>query len=238
MLEDLNIDQFIVANGQTVMYIMVVACELPSNILLQRIGAKYWVPCQMIVWGVVAALHSEIKNEVGYYFCRATLGISEAGFIPGSIYYMSTFYTKKDFASRASFFWVGSYVGKACGGLFAAGLFRLDGDMGLHGWQWLFVVEGVISVFIGIFALIWWPRSTSDTRTLIPGFSILSKRQEHILTTRLLLDDPAKNKGHRMKVKARDVLHALAQWRMWFLFMFVLAYVPPSPASRHTTRRS
>ncbi|KAK7398058.1 hypothetical protein QQX98_012566 [Neonectria punicea] len=225
MLDDININQTIVANGQTIMYIMVVICELPSNLLLQRVGAKFWIPCQMIVWGIVAALHSEIRNQAGYYFCRAALGISEAGFIPGSIYYMSTFYTKKDFASRASFFWVGSYIGKACGGLFAAGLFRLDGQRGLHGWQWLFLVEGVVSICIGIFALVWWPRSTADSRTLIPGFRLLTRRQEHILTTRLLLDDPAKKNAQRVRIRPRDVLDAVSAWRLWVLFLFVLSLV-------------
>lgn len=227
MLDDININQTIVANGQTILYVMIVVCELPSNLLLQRIGAKYWVPCQMIVWGVVATCHAEIKNTAGYYACRVALGISESGFIPGSIYYMSTFYTKSDFATRASFFWIGSYVGKACGGLFAAGLFRLDGHHGFAGWQWLFMVEGVISIFIGIFALIWWPRSTADTRTLIPGFRILSPRQEHILTTRLLIDDPAKARGHRIKISAKDVFQAISAWRMWIIFAFVISLVAP-----------
>lgn len=92
---------------------MIAAFELPSNLLLQHISVKLWISCQMNLWGL-APHRAETKGTARFYGRRIFLGITEAGFISDSVCYISTFYTKMDLVVRASFFWVGSYLGKAC----------------------------------------------------------------------------------------------------------------------------
>lgn len=90
-------------------------------------------------WGFVATMQLFAINKASYYAFRAMLGLTESGFIAGCVYYLSTIYTRRQLATRASLFWVGSYIGKGSGGLMAAGIFTLGSKSSLKAWQWLFL---------------------------------------------------------------------------------------------------
>lgn len=91
----------------------------------------------MIVWALIATLQSLVSNTGGFYATRVLLGLAESGFIPGAVYYLGTFYTTDEFASRAAWLWMGNTIAKGCSGLFASGILGLAGKDGRAGWQWL-----------------------------------------------------------------------------------------------------
>ena len=93
----------------------------------------------VIVWALIATLQSLVSDKHGFYATRVLLGLAESGFIPGAVYYLGTFYTKKQFVSRAAWLWMGNTIAKGCSGLFASGILGLAGKNGRAGWQWLFM---------------------------------------------------------------------------------------------------
>lgn len=84
-----------------------------------------------------------------------------------------------------------------------------------------------MTLFIGLIGLVLLPRSTEDSRTLIPGFNMLTKQQQHILTTRLLIDNPSKKDAQKIKILPKDVLNAVTNWRVYFILIFAIAWTAP-----------
>lgn len=130
--------------------------QVPSNMILGKLRWPAVYICgAMGVWGVISAAQAAVHNFAGLMVARFMVGFVEAVFFPGSLYYLSMFYNRKQYAFRAALFYSGSQLGNAIGGLFAIGILKLDGDHGLAGWRWLFLVEGVLTIGLAlIFALI------------------------------------------------------------------------------------
>ena len=104
----------------------------------------------MALWGVVSACMGVVDNYVHLLLARFFIGFVEAVFFPGALFYLSTMYTRKQYALRSALLYSGSQLGNAFGGLFAIGILKLDGAHGIAGWRWLFIVEGVLTVCIAI----------------------------------------------------------------------------------------
>ncbi|KAL8287063.1 hypothetical protein RQP46_004069 [Phenoliferia psychrophenolica] len=113
--------------------------QVPSNMVVGKVSRPAQYICLgMAVWGVVSAATAAVHNFTGLVICRAVLGVCEAVFFPGAIYYLSTFYTGKQMATRTAFLYSGSQLGNAFGGLFAIAILKLEGAHGIEGWRWLF----------------------------------------------------------------------------------------------------
>ncbi|KAJ5280849.1 hypothetical protein N7478_006221 [Penicillium angulare] len=139
------------------MYIGVIVLEIPSNIVLHRIGPRWWIGGQVFIFGFIAALQVFLRDKTGFLLTRAILGLTEAGYIPGAMYTLSTWYTKEEITKRIAIFFFGMFGGTAISPLLGAGLLRLDGKCGISGWQWIFLVEGVWSITISLMLLILLP---------------------------------------------------------------------------------
>lgn len=125
--------------------------QVPSNMILGRI--KYpgtYINIAMAVWGMVSASMGAVHNYKGLLLARFFIGFVEAVFFPGALFYLSMFYTRKQYALRAALLYSGSQLGNAFGGLFAIAILKLDGAHGIAGWRWLFIVEGVLTVGIAL----------------------------------------------------------------------------------------
>jgi MFS family permease len=103
--------------------------------VLHRIGAHYWIPTQVIVWGLIEVLQMFVKNSSGWYAARLFLGLAESGFIPGSLYTLSRWYTQDEMAKRAVVFFFGTAASASFGSLLSAGCIRLAGIGGLKSWH-------------------------------------------------------------------------------------------------------
>lgn len=127
--------------GNQLMFLGIVVLEIPSNIILQRIGPRIWMSTQVIIFGLVATLQVFVNDKTGFLVSRMFLGLCEAGYIPGGIYTLSTWYTKRQLAKRVAVFFFGMFGGNAISPLLASGILKLGGRAGLTGWQWLFLCK-------------------------------------------------------------------------------------------------
>jgi ACS family tartrate transporter-like MFS transporter len=136
--------------GAGIFFIGYFIFEVPSNLALEKFGASRWIARIMVSWGIISALMAVIDGEWSFYFLRFLLGVAEAGFFPGIILYLTYWYPAEYRARFLGAFAVAVPVSTVIGAPVSGLLLGLDGAMGLKGWQWLFIIEGIPSVLLGI----------------------------------------------------------------------------------------
>jgi ACS family tartrate transporter-like MFS transporter len=127
--------------------------EVPSNLILERVGARRWIARIMIGWGIVSMGTMFITDVRSFMAARALLGIAEAGFFPGMVLYLTYWIPATDRARTGALFMMAAPVAVIVGAPISQALLKLDGVLGLRGWQWLFLVEGFPAVVLGLLAL-------------------------------------------------------------------------------------
>lgn len=201
---------------------------IPDQIVLHRIGPHYWIPLQVIVWGLVEVLQMFVKNASGWYAARLFLGIAESGFIPGGLYTLSRWYTQDELATRTAWFFFGPSMSAAFGSLISAGALQLEGEGGLKGWQWIFLICGLSTIgkqpelvkmcyvglmylnkATGIIALALVPKSPYHTDRLFAGLvptkGWFTEREADIYVARIIRKDPKKGQASTMKIGIKDM---------------------------------
>lgn len=149
---DTGISDAAYALGAGIFFIGYALFEVPSNLIMRRVGAKIWMARIMVSWGIVSALMVFATNEAMFYVLRVLLGITEAGFFPGVIMYL-TYWIPLDYRARVNgLFYFGAPLAFIFGGPISGLVLDLDGLGGLSGWQLMFLVTGVVTVIVGIFA--------------------------------------------------------------------------------------
>ncbi|KAK3388466.1 major facilitator superfamily domain-containing protein [Sordaria brevicollis] len=175
--------------GNQLMFIGIVVLEIPSNMLLQRWGPRKWISAQVFLFGLVASLQPLIKNKTGFLVSRAILGLCEAGYIPGAVYTLSKWYRSTELGKRVAVLFFGMFGGNAISPLLGAGILRLDGERGMKGWQWLFLLEGLFTICVSILLLFFLPGSPRNPRPLLsPGLIRFSPTDSAVLVRRLERD--------------------------------------------------
>src|ERR1700728_1581637 len=124
--------------------------EVPSNIVLEKIGARVWIARIMITWGIFAGLTALVSGPTSFASVRFLLGAAEAGFFPGIVLYFTYWFPSHHHARIVSGFLIGLPVAVAAGAPISTALLSLDGVLGLRGWQWMYIAEGVPTILIGI----------------------------------------------------------------------------------------
>src|SRR5688572_19994456 len=127
--------------------------EVPSNLVLERVGARLWIARIMIVWGLVSMATMFITGVRSFYFARVVLGIAEAGFFPGMVLYLTYWIPAAERARTNALFMTAAPVSVIVGAPLSHAILSLDGWLGLQGWQWLFVLEGFPAVVLGVLTL-------------------------------------------------------------------------------------
>ena len=128
--------------------------EVPSNLILERVGARLWIARIMVVWGLVSMATVCVRGVQSFYAMRIALGLAEAGFFPGIVLYLTYWIPARERAKSGALFMMAAPVAILIGAPVSEALLRLDGWLGLAGWQWLFVVEGLPAVVLGLVALL------------------------------------------------------------------------------------
>jgi MFS transporter, ACS family, tartrate transporter len=136
--------------GAGIFFIGYFIFEVPSNLALEKFGASRWIARIMVTWGIISALMAIVSGEWSFYILRFLLGVAEAGFFPGIILYLTYWFPAEYRARFLGAFAVAVPVSTVIGAPVSGLLLGLDGAMGLKGWQWLFVIEGIPSVLLGI----------------------------------------------------------------------------------------
>lgn len=152
--------------GAGIFYVGYALFEIPSNLILARIGARRWIARIMITWGVLAAAMSLVRTPTSFYVLRFLLGVGEAGFFPGVVYYLTNWFPAANRARAVSRFMLAIPIASVISGALAGPLLGLEGRLGLSGWQWLFIIEGMPSVLLGVVLLFYLTDGPGDARWL------------------------------------------------------------------------
>ncbi len=150
MNAELKFSPTVFAWGAGIFFIGYFIFEVPSNLALEKFGASRWIARIMVTWGIISALMASVSGETSFYVLRFLLGVAEAGFFPGIILYLTYWYPAEYRARFLAAFAIAVPVSTVIGAPVSGLLLGLDGVMGLKGWQWLFIIEGVPSVLLGI----------------------------------------------------------------------------------------
>jgi len=150
MNADLKFSAAVFGFGSGVFFLGYCLFEVPSNIVLARVGARIWICRIMVSWGIIASAMALVKTPTHFHVLRFLLGAAEAGFFPGVIFYLSQWYPASARARAIASFMIGIPQSGVIGGPLSGFLLNLNGNLGLAGWQWLFLIEGVPPIVLGI----------------------------------------------------------------------------------------
>src|ERR1700742_130549 len=168
MNAELNFSPTVFSWGAGIFFIGYFLFEVPSNLALERFGASRWIARIMVTWGIISALMAVVGGVWSFYTVRFLLGVAEAGFFPGIILYLTYWYPAEYRARFLAAFAIAVPVSTVIGAPISGLLLGLDGAMGLKGWQWLFIIEGIPSVLLGIVTWFYLPDAPSKADWLKP----------------------------------------------------------------------
>ena len=149
---DLGLTDAVFGLGGGLFFLGYCLFEIPSNLILERVGARLWIARIMIVWGLVSMGMTLVTGPASFYAMRILLGIAEAGFFPGIVLYLTYWIPAAERARTGALFMTASPVAVIIGAPLSEALLALDGRLGLTGWQWVFLVEGLPAVILGLVA--------------------------------------------------------------------------------------
>jgi len=169
MNTDLGFSSTVFGFGSGIFFLGYCLFEIPSNIILERVGARLWISRIMVTWGLISAGMMFVRTPATFYLLRFLLGVAEAGFFPGVIYYLSLWYPTAHRARAIAAFMTAVPVTGLIGGPLSGALLELDGLHGLAGWQWLFLLEGLPAVILGTSVLFYLKDRPETTHWLTPA---------------------------------------------------------------------
>ncbi|MGB0132086.1 MFS transporter [Chlorobium sp.] len=182
MSRDLGLGDIAYGTGAGIFFIGYLLFEVPSNIILSKVGARIWIARIMITWGIVASLQLFVSDEHAFYLLRFLLGVAEAGFFPGIILYLTIWFPSEYRARMVAWFMTAVAIAGVVGGPVSGAILEaMDGFGGLQGWQWLFVLEGLPSAAMGVVVLFYLDDSPRDA-------SWLDTEEKDLLMRRAALD--------------------------------------------------
>ncbi len=206
MTKDLGLTDAIIDWGYGLFYVGYLVFEVPSNLLLRKFGARVWISRIMITWGLVSMLTLAVAGPVSYYWARVLLGIAEAGFFPGIIFYLTAWFPAAQRARVVAWFMlaipVANILGNPVSGLI---MDTFKGTAGMAGWQWLFLLEGLPSVALGVLVLFVLPDRPRDAHWL-------NENEKAALENQIEQED-----DQRRAAGGTDKLGAMADPRVWLL---------------------
>jgi ACS family tartrate transporter-like MFS transporter len=220
MQRDLELSNQAFNIGYGIFYIGYLVFEVPANLLLHRIGARRWIARIMVSWGLVTCATFAVTDKWSFYAVRILLGIAEAGFFPGIVFYLSSWFPARERARAMALFMIASALAGVFGNPLSGAIMQyLHGVGGLVGWQWLFILQGLPAVLLGIIVLWYLPDSPASAAWLNPA-------ERAWLNDRLAADAPTHRSEHRA-----TLLHAASDPRVWLLICIYFTVAVGSNAS-------
>ncbi|MBC3480880.1 MFS transporter [Pseudomonas capeferrum] len=143
---DLGLSAAAYGLGAGLFFLTYALAEVPSNLIMHRVGARFWITRIMITWGLLSAGMAFVQGETSFYIMRLLLGVAEAGLFPGVMLYLTYWFDREQRARATGYFLLGVCVANILSGPLGGALLEMDGVLGWHGWQWLFVLEGLPAV--------------------------------------------------------------------------------------------
>lgn len=150
MNQDLGLSSTAFGLGAGIFFVGYFLFEVPSNLILHKVGARIWIARVMVTWGLVSGCMAFVQGETSFYILRFLLGVAEAGFFPGIILYLSYWFPAKNRASVTALFMAAAPISTALGSPISGALLEMHGYMGIAGWQWMFLLEAIPAVVLGV----------------------------------------------------------------------------------------
>jgi ACS family tartrate transporter-like MFS transporter len=166
MNRDIGLDAMGYAWGAGIFFLSYFAFEIPSNLILERVGARLWIARIMITWGVISGATMLVTGATSFMIARFLLGAAEAGFVPGLVLYITWWFPPRYRARATAWFFFAAPLGNAISGLLSVPLLRMDGIAGLTGWQWMFLVEAIPALAMGLYVLRYMKDRPAEARWL------------------------------------------------------------------------
>lgn len=179
--------------------------EVPSNLILERVGARLWIARIMVTWGLISAAMAFVQGPISFFVLRFLLGVAEAGFLPGMIFYLTTWFPQARLARFVGLFMMAVPLASAIGAPISSLILSTHGLLGLSGWQWLFIIEGLPACLLGFAVLAVLPDGPADARWLTDA--------ERATVAARLAEDRARP-AHRIQATLGP---AMADARVWLL---------------------
>ncbi|KAK3905519.1 major facilitator superfamily domain-containing protein [Staphylotrichum tortipilum] len=196
-------------NALAIFFPFYVAAEIPSNMAMKRFRPSLWIPSIMVVWAICTTLMGIVHNYPGLMACRSALGIAEGGLFPGITYYITMWYRRHECGFRMAIFFSAATAAGAFGGLLARGIMEMKGVAGLSGWQWIFILEGLLTFVVAVIAY-----KVMQDYPATAKFLTQEERDE--IQARLKLDRSSLADEFDMKY----FWDALRDWKIW-VHMFI-----------------
>ncbi|KAI9024305.1 major facilitator superfamily domain-containing protein [Phycomyces nitens] len=211
--------------GLGLFYVAYILFEVPSNLIMTHVNPAFWIARIMITWSIVTGCMAAITKPWHFYLLRFLLGVFEAGFWPGIAYYTTLWYRPNEISSRIGVTYLAGPVSGAFGGLISAAIQLIDTRGGLYGWQWLFIISGILSVIFGV-ATIWYLPSKPETSTqfLDEEERALIRRRLGMVPQGLVNDEPPQP----VKGDLQQILIQLTDYKVW---LFCVLYFTPVMAA-------
>ncbi|MEO8449410.1 MAG: MFS transporter [Gemmatimonadota bacterium] len=212
MATDLGFSDTVYGLGAGIFFIGYFVFEVPSNLILQRVGARRWIARIMIMWGILSAATMFVRSETSFYVMRSLLGAAEAGFFPGVILYLTYWFPRARRARMTAAFMTAVAVAGVVGGPVSGWILaRLGGEFGLHGWQWLFLLEGLPSAIGGIVVFLYLTDDPAEAHWLSPP-------EKALLLSRLAEDDQARKAGGEPNETLMDAFRHPKVWMLCVVY--------------------
>ncbi|CAL3973279.1 unnamed protein product [Diplocarpon coronariae] len=193
----------------SLLFVTYIICEVPSNLVLKKFTPSRWISFITTSWGIVATLGGVVQNFGGLIAIRLVLGAVEAGLFPGLAVYLTFFYTKRELAVRIGYLFVSSALAGGFGGLLAYGIGHMDGLAGQSGWRWIFIIEGIPTVFMGI-ATMWLLPDSPETAYF------LTEEDRKMMKVRTSCEYGQTAAAQEFSKK--DMIKGFTDWKCWAFY--------------------
>lgn len=223
---DLGISATAYGIGAGLFFLTYALSEIPSNLIMHKVGARFWIMRIMITWGILSACMALVQGEWSFYILRMLLGIAEAGLFPGVIYFITQWFVVKDRAKANGMFLLGVSIANIVGAPLGGVLLTLDGLGGLHGWQWMFIIEGIPACFLAF--IVWKALPNKPTES-----KFLTREEAEDLEARILAEETAGAKASgnsklRHVLKDKQILLVVAIYFTHQIAVYALSFFLPS----------
>jgi sugar phosphate permease len=212
MAEHLGFSDAVYGFGAGIFFIGYFLFEVPSNLILEKVGAKIWIARIMVTWGIISSCMMLVETEFWFYTLRFLLGVAEAGFFPGVILYLTYWFPSAQRARMTALFMTAIAISNVVGAPISGAIMEfLDGANGWQGWQWLFLLEGIPSVLVGVLVLVLLDDGPGKARWL-------SEDERKLIQQNLADDEAAKNPAG-LKHKFTDIFRDGRVWALSFAYL-------------------
>ncbi len=211
MIDELKFSETVYGLGAGIFFIGYFLCEVPSNIILHKVGARVWIGRIMITWGILSAAMMYVSSPMMFYVMRFMLGVAEAGFFPGIILYLTYWYPAQRRGRMTAMFMTAIALSGVIGGPLSGAIMKhAHGVNGLSGWQWMFLLEGLPSVLLGVAVILLLKDRIADAHWLTDD-------EKALLARNIAAEESAK--------EDHNILHVMGSGRVWLCAAIYFSYV-------------